>query len=595
MLVALALAALMQLGLLGAPGSAAAAPSSAPNYTLGQVAYGPNSPITNCPGWSGDSDDAGHLYIVCPLGQNDYVLEFDATGHYLGAATLPPQFRFANPNGAGSQYAIDVAVSADGTSAYVSVGPNVDFPSAPPQGSIVRLTRAKGAPTMSFTYDANFVAGPWPVTVNGENRYTAARNVDVDASGRVYATTSFWVLELQPTTGVIVSRMGGGATTNGVGGAWIEGLNKPQGVAVAEDGNSLFVVEQQFSIVQRWVRTGPATWARDTTWGPHGNGLLGVPTTADDSYCTRNDTFQSPYDVAVDWAGDIYVNDVSCRRIQRFTSAGAYVQTVWTNDAGAAQNHGFAVNGQGSIVLPEPRTLLVRTDPAARPAPPSAPAPVCTDAAAPVLAAVSSVRRSTTRRVLVNTTTSDDCAGVTSMRISGARTGAAAWSPGTSQSIDLSGWNGTKRLVVQVRDGAGRVSAARALTVGLALPQPRLLTRATVNLPGRGCSATAPLRRVAGASAYRLADRCAALAGTVTRVTRSGRTVQVELLLPTAVAQRIYANAVGPVRLWVVTDSRSKVTRVPRVGRRASALGSVVALRNRTAAFGIPVDRLVGS
>lgn len=594
-MLVLALFCALQATQLTVATTSRAAQVAAPNYTLGQAEYSSTSAIANCPGWSGDSDGDGHLYIVCPLGQNDYVLEFDATGHYLSAATLPPQFRFPNPNGGGSQYAIDVAVSADGTNLYVSVGPNVDFPSAPPQGSIVHLTRLKGAPAQNFAYDPSFVAGPWPVTVNGENRYTAARNVDVDASGRVYATTSFWVLELQPTTGAIVSRMGGGATTNGVGGAWVEGLNKPQGVAVADDGNTLFVVEQQFSIVQRWVRTGPTTWARDTTWGPNHNGLLGVPTTADDSFCGRTDTFQSPYDVAVDWAGDIYVNDVSCRRIQRFTSAGAFVQTVWRNDPGAAENHGFAVNGQGSIMLPEPRTLLVRTDPAVRPAPPSAPAPVCNDAAAPTLTAVSAAARTTSRRLLVNTTTSDDCAGVTGMRITGARAGSAAWSAGTSQTIDLSGWNGPRRLLVQVRDGAGRVSSVKALTVTLALPQPKLLTRVTVNLAGRGCSTKPPLRRVGGAHAYRITDRCAALAGLVTRITRSGRVLQVELLLPTAVAQRVFANAVGPVKLWIITDAATNVTRAPRVGHRASALGTVVALRTRTAAFGIPVDRFVGS
>jgi hypothetical protein len=594
-LAVLCLVLILQLALSSTSNAAA---TTAPNYSLAQIAYGPTSPIGNCPGWSGDSDAAGHIYIVCPIRSttsNPYVLEFDATGHYLGAATLPPQYFFAKADGS-AHYAIDVTVTGDGTALYVSVGPNIDFPAAGPQGSVVRLTRPAGAVAAQFAQDPAFTAGPWgPVLVDGQQKYTAARNVDVDASGRLYVSTSFWVLELNPATGAVVSRMGGGATTSWPGGPWVEGLNKPQGIAVAADGNSLFVVEQQFSIIQRWVRTAPTEWKRDTTWGPNGNGLLGVPTGANDQFCAQDTTFQSPYDIAIDDAGDMYVDDVSCRRIQRFTGAGAFVQTVWRNDPGATENHGFAVNGQGSMILPEPRMLLVRSDPAQKPAP-AAPAPApCTDRTAPVIATATGPRSTTSRTASIVVTATDDCSGPQELRVVGARSGAANWVAGLTQSVTLSGWNGRKRLVVQARDGSGRISAARVVYVQLALPQPRLIARRTAQLAGRGCSSKSPLARVGGGSAYTVADRCAALAGSVTRLIRTSTGYQIEVLVSAATARAIYVNAVGPVRIWVVSDRATSIRRAPRAGRRVSLLGTVVVLRNRSAAFGIPMDRIIGS
>ena len=381
----LAITMLVALLLAAIPAIARAA-TAAPNYALQGVTYAGGSPVQTCRGWGGDADDAGNFYMACPVmrdldgnGTGDQaapaLYEMDPTGKVVRLGYLPTEYAFNDT------YPIrDVGVSPDGTAAYVSVGPNTDNLGQNPNlnpttkqpmangattGTLLRLTRQADG---SWAHDPSFKAGPYLVGGN----YWAVRYVDVDARGHVYVTVNALVYELDPKTGAIVSSFGGGATTAYPGGPWQEGFDKPEGIAVTADGSSMLLVDQQHQIVQRWVRVGATDWRRDTAF------LLGVPSQVGD-YCQTTDHFQSPYDVAVDAAGDIYVMDTTCQRVQRFTKAGAFVQTVWTNTGGDDWNHGFAVNWQGSVLLPIEEDILVRLDPPAKPATPKADVPDAPD------------------------------------------------------------------------------------------------------------------------------------------------------------------------------------------------------------------------
>jgi hypothetical protein len=421
-----------------------------------------------------------------------------------------------------------------------------------------------------------------------DGNYWSARRLSVDGSGRVYVSVNDSVYELSPITGGIVTAFGG-ATTTAAGGRWNHANDKAEGIDVAPDGNSIYVVEQQHQLVERWVRVGATDWTRDTSF------LLGVPDEVGD-YCDTNDHFQSPYDVATDAAGDVYVMDTTCNRVQRFTRAGVFVQTVWTDkDAQTIElSHAFAVNWQGSILLPSPMTMLTRLDPPAKPGNAGGGPAGCKDLAAPRITAVAVPGSTTSRIVTLAVSSSDDCTGAKEVLVAGDRNGTPRWNAGTSVSVALVGFNGRKRLVVQVRDGAGRIGA-RIVYVTLALPQPTLVARTRVNLAGRGCSTTNPMSRIGGAAAYRLVDRCARFGGRVLRVTRSGSASTIELLVPALTARAIYANAVGPVHVWVVTDRRTRIIRRVRTGRSMVVTGSLVAQRNLRATFAIPVDVIVGS
>lgn len=376
-LVLALIASAMTLVALPTPAGAA---TTAPNYTLGTITYAGGTPVQSCRGWGGDADDAGNFYMACPVmrdldgnGTGDQaapaLYEMDPAGKVVRIGYLPTEYAFNDT------YPIrDVGVSPDGNAAYVSVGPNTDNLGQNPNlnpttkqpmangattGTLLRLTRQADG---SWLHDTTFKAGPYLIGGN----YWAVRYVDVDARGHVYVTVNALVYELDPATGAIVSSFGGGATTAYPGGPWVEGFDKPEGLAVTADGSSLLLVDQQHQIVQRWNRVGATDWARDTTF------LLGVPSQVGD-YCQTTDHFQSPYDVATDVAGDIYVMDTTCQRVQRFTKAGVFVQTVWSNPGGDDWNHGFAVNWQGTVLLPIEEDVLVRLDPPAKPAPPATP------------------------------------------------------------------------------------------------------------------------------------------------------------------------------------------------------------------------------
>jgi hypothetical protein len=283
--------------------------------------------------------------------------------------------------------------------------------------------------------------------------------------------------------------------------------------------------------------------------------------------------------------------DTTCNRVQRFTHAGVYVQTVWTDrDANTvALSHGFAVSWNGSILLPTPSTLLTRLDPPVRGGGPG-PAPGCHDTAAPRVVGVTGPARTDRRTITIAVTATDDCTGVSATRVSGSVTAATAvWRPGMRSSVTLTGWNGDKTLLVQVRDGAGH-STARRVTVTLALPQPALVARRTVNLGGSGCSSIPPMRRVGGASAYVLVDRCARITGRVLSVAGGRTSGSIELSLPVTAARAIYANAVGPVHLWIITDGHTVRTGHIARGARVAVVTSLIATRRLDAAFAIPSD-----
>jgi hypothetical protein len=601
--IALALASIAAC--LVAPSSANATATNASNYRSGPATYAGGSPVGACHGWGGDADDAGHLYTLC-LFQRDTngdgtgdtgtpaLVEYDTTGTVVQIGWLPTDYYFGQ-NAPANYNAMDIAVTPDGKTAYAATGPNIDNLGQHPElhpythaplangaktGTILRLRRQADG---TWAYDPTWHAGPFLLDGN----YWSARRLSVDGSGRVYTSVNDSVYELSPVTGGIVTAFGG-ATTTAVGGRWVDGIDKAEGIDVAADGNSIYVVEQQHQLVERWLRVGATDWKRDTTF------LLGVPDEVGD-YCETSDHFQSPYDVATDAVGDVYVMDTTCNRVQRFTKAGVFVQTVWTDkDAQTIElSHAFAVNWQGSIILPSPMTMLTRLDPPAKPGIAGGGPPGCKDLAAPKVTKVGVSRTTHTRAITLTVSSNDDCTGADALLIAGNRLGRVHWTTGTSTTIALGGWNGRKRLVVEVRDGARRIGSA-VVYVTLALPQPRLVARSRVNLAGRGCSSRNPMSRVGGASAYRLVDRCARFGGRVLRITRSRSSSSIEVLVPATTARAIYANAVGAVRIWVVTDSHTRFLRRVRRGRPVVVTGSLVAQRNLRATYAIPVDAVVG-
>jgi hypothetical protein len=600
------LALIVSLCALGAP-AAHGAGTTAANYTAKALTFYTGQPTDRCGGRGGDADDAGHVYGLCFFlrdenndGTGDYtapaLVEYSDAGVVQKIGWLPKEYWFG-ANAPANYEALDVGVTPDGKTAYVTPGPNIDNLGTSPNvhpythqplangattGAVLRLKRQADG---SWLYDPSFRAGPFLIGGN----YWSARRLAVDAQGRIYVSTNSVVYELSPANGAIVSSFGGGATTNGAGGTWVEGIDNAQGLSVSADGGTLFVVEQQHHIVQKWHRVGTTDWQRDTSF------LLGRPSEEGDDLCGTNDHFQSPYDVGVDAAGDVYVLDTTCNRVQRFTKAGVFVQTVWQNRTNETLelSHGFAVSWQGNVLLPIERSLLVRSDPPSRPDVAPVVKPNCADRTAPRILGETAPRTTTTRIVTIAVRASDDC-GITHTRVLGNRNGTPRWNATTKVSVALTGWNGRRTLVVQVKDKRGAV-ASKTIVIVLALPQPALHVRSVANVAGTGCRAGDPLQRINGGSSYVLVDRCAVLSGRVVKATQSGSSVTIEVLLPTATAQRIFDNAVGPVKILAITDGGTRVIRAIHTGRGIVVVGSVIATADHATAFAIPVDSIRGT
>lgn len=487
-----------------------------------------------CSGWSGGSDGRGHLYTGC----NGYVYELDDAGRLVGYLRLP----------AGYTMVRDVAVDTTGTSMYVATGPirdQIDPALHPTIGKVLRFVRSVDG---TWRRDAGFAAGPMRI---GNGYRWAVRGVDVDLAGRVYVTANAYVFQLDGRTGAVRGSFGGGETW-AVGGAWKDGLEIAQGIAVARSGNAVYVVEQRFNHVQRWLRVGANGWRRDTGF------MLGNPAAASDCSAGSTTRFASPYDVALDGAGNIYVLDVTCRRIQQYRIATrAFVASVWRNypsNAGENLHHGMAVNWRGTIVVGEMERRFNRA------AGPLVVQGSCQpDADAPTLTRVALAAATPGATATLGLGATDRCSRVTMVRVQGSVASTQGWQPmRASLRVTLSGGAGIKRLRVSVRDAYGRVSAIRSVSTRRGSTQ-ALRTRYSINMWGRAsaCGTGNPLARVSPAGSYRIADRCATFVGSVEDIVRRGTTVYVRVQLSTASARAMYVNATGPVSLWVVGTTRT--------------------------------------
>lgn len=79
------------------------------------------------------------------------------------------------------------------------------------------------------------------------------------------------------------------------------------------------------------------------------------------SYGTGNGQFDSPFGVAVDASGNVYVSDTNNGRIQKFDAQGAYV-TQWGGSGNGLFEipYGVAVDGSGNVYVADPRNNRIQ-------------------------------------------------------------------------------------------------------------------------------------------------------------------------------------------------------------------------------------------
>lgn len=543
--------------------SASAAESIGAGYT--------SSPLVDLAGksfgcgevWSGGSDAQGYSYIPC----RKQILKLDMFGRPVQSIPTPaglPAFRDVAPNAAGDQIFF-VAGIGDKDNPIPATQPG--------QGSVVKLVRGADG---NWSHDTGFSSGPYALGA----RYWAARNVAVDLAGAVYVTTNQFVFILDPKTGARTGAFGGDMKSDAAN-RYIGGLDVAQGLAISADGSKVYVVEQNFDNVTRWDRVANGNWTRVEAW------RLGTPNAVAD--CVNPNVFASPYDVALDGAGGIYVVDTTCRRILKFdVDSRAYVGAVWSNYAPPGNlYHGIAVDFAGNVVntqqerrykAPVPLTATCRPD-----------------SDIPTVRFDSVPATGYQNKLTIKIDAKDGCSKIAKMRLTGPVVGHNDWVAAPADGlipVELTGGEGIKNFTIEVQDTYGRTSGVATATTDYSLSYWVPVAKKGVAIYGvrRLCKGN-PLTAVQGARNYAVVSRCATFTGTVESTYRRGRLTYAYVRLPLSTTRAIYGkDAPRAVSIWIIGASSNATARKIKKGRMLKVTSAVITdKKTRKSVTAIPV------
>jgi sugar lactone lactonase YvrE len=265
------------------------------------------------------------------LASTDLISQYAGTGT-AGAPTPGPatSSRLNSPNG--------VAVDSSGN-VYIADTSNNEIEKVTPGGtlSIIAGTGTAGAPT------------PGPAT---SSRLDGPYGVAVDSSGNVYIadTSNNEIEKVTPggTLSIIAGTGTAGAPTPGP--ATSSRLDIPYGVAVDSSGN-VYVADEANAEIEKVTPGGTLSIIA-------GTGTVGTPTPGP----ATSSRLDSPYGVAVDASGNVYIADGGDSQVLKVTPGGTLSIFAGTGTDGAASNgpatssalgsvQGLAVDGAGNLYI----------------------------------------------------------------------------------------------------------------------------------------------------------------------------------------------------------------------------------------------------
>jgi len=167
---------------------------------------------------------------------------------------------------------------------------------------------------------------------------------------------------------IVTTLAGGNGSNGGDGFGGAAGFHGPRGVAVDGFGN-VYVADADNHAIRKITAAGEVTTLA-------GSGDLGVPAGDADDPTGRAARFNSPFSVAVDGAGNVYVADTENHRIRKITAAGQ-VTTLAGPPAGSGGTisgfadgfggaarfnspHGVAVDGAGNVYVADTMNHSIR-------------------------------------------------------------------------------------------------------------------------------------------------------------------------------------------------------------------------------------------
>jgi hypothetical protein len=567
--------------LLAAPAAASASEHVGAGYRSSQLTFQVNGKAVDfgCGGaWSGSADGAGNTYVPC----GQYVYEINIKGQYIGAIKVPDGYEAWR----------DVAVTWDGSTLYYTSSDaheGMDQPNPethPNVGLIIKMVRSSSG---TWHQDTGFQSG-WDQYYGQDPsvaRRWSFRNVDTDHAGHLYATIND-VVVVMDSHGHVLSYFGDNAKDDQ--NVFTGGLEMSEGLSVTSDGMHVYVVNQQDNYVERWDRGFNdwtlADWHIGDAQGRNLDQTGNTPWPTQDNFSAY--VLSSPYDVALDGSGNVYVMDTTYHRVIKYrltSTGGTYEEMVWYNDIDSTDGwlyHGFSVDYAGNVVVGGLNERFGRVAQAGALDHTCAP-----DDSPPSFTKLTVPASVANGKALITLAGHDSCSKVEAMQLTGDVKDSGRWLPLRSTIVaNLSGSYGRHLVTISIRDHYGRVtSKTAAINWQKIVARPRR----SFNLNGNA----GVCKRYGGATltggGWHIVDRCATFTAKVVSISRSGGNRFVLVSLSPKVASKLYTGVTDSIQMWAVGTTHTHTPRKLRVGQTAQITAALAENDQHTTISAAPV------
>jgi sugar lactone lactonase YvrE len=301
-------------------------------------------------------DGAGNLYIAD--GQNSVIREVTAATGFISTVAGSGNFGYSGDSGPATSASLfyPFGITVDGAgNLYI----------ADTENSVIRMvTAATGLiGTVVGGGNAGYV-GDGGAATGADLNFPQA--IAVDGGGNLYIadTDNSVIRKVSAATGVISTVAGNGSYGYaGDGGAATSAeLNEPQAIAV-DGGGNLYIADTNNRVIRKVAANGIiSTVAGTGSYGYAGDG--GAATSAE---------LSSPYGIAVDAAGNLYIADTYNEVVRKVTVATGIISTVagngsggYAGDGGPATSaelsspEGIAVDGAGNLYIADTYNSVIR-------------------------------------------------------------------------------------------------------------------------------------------------------------------------------------------------------------------------------------------